>query len=107
MAMSGATQPAVKIIALRVVAPVIRQSVAAMNGYSGPQSTSFPVGYAVIGSNQLYCGKSLTMTSICLRVYQESVSYIYKNPGSLMKNAGIILRTNATPIKMRMTATIR
>ena len=74
MAMIGETQPAAETIAAWDVAPPIRQKSAAIRGYSGPQSINFPVGYAVIGSNQLYCGKWCTITSIWRRVYHPSVS---------------------------------
>jgi hypothetical protein len=46
------------------------------------------------------------MTSICLMVYQESVSKIYKNPGSLINAAGITRRIKAIPIKTRSNATM-
>ena len=97
--MIGEIQPAAETIAACDVAPVIRQRTAAMKGYSGPQSINFPVGYAVIGSNQLYCGKWCTITSIWRSVYQPSVSYVYKKPESFTNNAGMRRRTRATAMK--------
>jgi hypothetical protein len=83
------------------------QKTAAMKGRPGPQSIIFPAGYAVIGSNQLYCGKLWTITSICRRLYHVSVSYTGKKARSRVTNAGRIRRTNAIAMKKKRSRTIR
>ena len=82
------------------------QKTEAMKGSPGPQSMTFPAGYAVIGSNQLYCGKLWTITSICRRLYQVSVSYIGKNARSRVTIAGRTLRMNATAMKEKRSTTV-